>query len=427
MKKRFCLLSALILMLCLSLGTLTQAAQQETVIKLLVSAGGSGKAFQGGVDQFNEKFKGKYRVVVDTIAFESLLDKSMTQFIAKNASYDVLGVNSSWQNQVWRYLEPLNTYIKKSKLPVDELYGSATMKSYTRDGKVLGLPIRIGTDVLYYRKDLLAEAALAVPKTLDQLKEAARKLTTGPENNRERYGFSFTAQSPYWTTSNLADFYFMFGVYFINGKGKADPALKGPVAQKILEFIKSMNDEHLMPNPLEWTYDDNIVALQQGKLAMAFDDYMRTPLLEKPDVSKVVGKMGYAMMPYAKEGPDAPKARGGWWLLSIDKNSRNKQVAFELVKYMTSYDNQRYMAVNWANGPTVLSIISMPEFVKANQGATAAHQNLSTIGMRDPIPVSQRPQIEKLVHEEFHLFILGRKSAKEAGESMYDRINQLLR
>ncbi len=426
-KKRLYLLATLILLVCLSFGTLIQAAQQETVIKLLVSAGGSGKAFQGGVDQFNEKFKGKYRVVVDTIAFESLLDKSMTQFIARNASYDVVGVNSSWQNQIWRYLEPLNTYIRKSELPVDELYGSETMKSYTRDGKVLGLPIRIGMDVLYYRKDLLAEAGLEVPKTLDQLKVVARKLTIGPEKNRERYGFSFTAQSPYWTTSNLADFFFMFGVYFIDQKGKANPALKGPVAQKLLEFIKSMNDERLMPNPLEWTYDDNIVAFQQGKLAMAFDDYMRTPLLEKPDVSKVVGKMGYAMMPYAKEGPDAPKARGGWWLLGIDKNSKNKQAAFEMAKFMTSYDNQRYMAVNWANGPTVLSIINMPEFVKANPGAPAAYQNLSTIGIRDPIPVSQRPQIEKLVHEEVHLLFLGQKSAKEAGKSMYDRINQLLR
>jgi multiple sugar transport system substrate-binding protein len=352
----------------------------------------------------------------------------MTQFIAKNASYDVIGINSSWQNRVGRFLEPLNTYIKKNDLKVDELYGSALMKSFTREGKVIGLPVRIGTDVLFYRKDLLAEAGLEVPKTLDQLKEVARKLTTGPVNHRERYGFAFTAQSPYWTTSNLADFLFMFGVYFINENGtKANPALKGPVTQKILEFIKSMQDEQLMPNALEWTYDDNIVALQQDKLAMTFDDYMRAALLEKPDVSKVIGKMGYAMMPNAKEGPEAPKARGGWWMLSIDKYSKNKQAAFELVKFMTSYDNQRYMAVNWANGPTVLSIINLPEFVKANPAAVAAHQNLSTIGIRDPIPIAQRPNIEKLVHDEFHLFMLGRKSAQEAGSSMYDRINQLLR
>jgi multiple sugar transport system substrate-binding protein len=428
MRGKLFLGAALILIVGLSTGISSQAANQETVIKMLISAGGSGKAFQGGVTQFNEKYKGKYRAVVDIIAFESLLDKSMTQFIAKNAFYDVLAVNSSWQNRTARYLEPLDASIKKNQINVNELYGANTVQAYTFQNKIIGLPVRIGMDVLYYRQDLLNEAGLSVPKTLEELQEAARKLTVGPENKRERYGFSFTAQSPYWTTTNLADFLFMGGVYFLDSKGQqANPALKGPIAQKIFELIKSMHDERLMPNPLEWTYDDNIVALQQGKLAMTFDDYMRAPLLEKPDVSKVAGKMNYAMMPYRADGPSAPKARGGWWLMSIDKNSKNKVAAFELVKFMSSYEAQRDMAINWANGPTILSIIEMPQFVKANPASLAAHQNLATIGIRDPIPNPQRPVIEKIVHEEIHYLLLGRKSAAEVGKSMFDRINQTLR
>ncbi|QQO10624.1 ABC transporter substrate-binding protein [Breznakiella homolactica] len=428
MKKRFFLFVALVVLFCNSYAAFGQAAGRETVIRLLVSAGGSGRAFQGGVNQFNEQFKGRYRVEVDTIAFESLLDKAMTQFIARNASYDVIGINSSWQNRVARFLEPLDSYIRQGNVDVNTLYGSALMESFKYESKVIGLPIRIGTDVLFYRKDLLQEAGLEVPQTLDQLRDAARKLTIGPERNRERYGLSFTAQSPYWTTTNLADFLFMFGVYFLDENGtQANPALRGPVTVKILNFIKSLHDERLIPNPLEWTYDDNIVALQQGKLAMAYDDYMRGPLLENPDVSTVAGRMAYSMMPNAKEGPNEPRARGGWWILGVDKNSRNKQAAFELVKFLTSYETQRYMAVNWANGPTVLSMLTLPEFVKANPAAGAAHQNLSTLGLRDPIPVAQRPNIEKVVHDEFHLFILGRKSAQDAANAMYNGINQLLR
>jgi multiple sugar transport system substrate-binding protein len=428
MAKKSLILLLIMLVTVVTVSAPPQAAAEENSIKLLISAGGSGKAYVGGVNLFNEKFKGKYHVEVDTIAFESLLTKLMTQFVAKTPFYDVVAVSSNWRDRVWRYLEPLNTYVKKQgPKEINSLYGAPELQTLTYEGKLVGLPIRTGADVLYYRSDLLSQAGLEVPKTLDELLAAARKLSVGPPNQRERYGFSISAQSPTFTVNNLADFLFMQGVDFLDkSKTKANPALKGKAAQQAFEIIKTMYDEKLMPNPMEWTYDDNIVALQQGKLAMTYDDFMRAPLLEKQGVSKVIGKMGYAVMPYSKNGPDKPRVRGGSWVFSIDKNSKNKVAAYEFIKFMAGYEAQYQMATTWANGPSVLAIMKDPAFLKANPAALAAYDSYSQLGSRVPLAIEQRPTIEKAIHDEFHQMLLNRISPKDVGKAIYQKISESL-
>ncbi len=364
----------------------------------------------------------------DTIAFDSLLTKLMTQFVSKTSFYDVVAVSSNWRDRVWRFLEPLNGYIKKyGPENVKGLYG-AEIDGLTYQGKIVGLPVRTGGDVLFYRKDLLTQAGLGVPKTMDELLYAARKLTVGLPNQRERYGFSLLAQSPTFTINNLSDFLFTQGVYFLDKtKTKADPGLKGKNAQKVFEIIKTMYDEKLIPNPMEWTYDDNIVALQQGKLAMTFEDYMRAPLMEKEGVSKVIGNMGYAVIPYTTEGPEKPRTRGGAWIFSIDKNSKNKVASYEFIKFMAGYEAQSLMANTWANGPSVLSIFKEPAFLKTNPAAAAASESFSLLGSRVPIAIDQRPTIEKELHDIMHQMLLNKIQPKDVGKAMHDRINALLR
>lgn len=428
MRKKFLPVLVVLLIVGFIVSTPPQASAEESVIRLLISAGGSGKAYIGGVELFNQKYKGKYRVETDTIAFDSLLTKLMTQFVSRTAFYDVVAVSSNWRERVWRFLEPLNGYVKKyGPKNLNELYGAPEIEGLTYDGKLVGFPVRTGGDVLFYRKDLFAQAGLKVPQTMDELLIAARKLTVGPPNQRQQYGFSMLAQSPTFTINNLSDFLFTQGIYFIDKNNKANPGLKGKEAQKVFELIKTMYDEKLMPNPMEWTYDDNIVALQQGKLAMTLEDYMRAPLMEKEGVSKVVGKMGYAVIPNTTKGPEKPKTRGGAWILSIDKNSKQKVAAYEFVKFMAGYEAQLHMAKGWANGPAVLSILNDPVFLKANPAAAAASESFAKLGSRVPIAIDQRPVIEKELHDILHQMFLNKIAPKDVGKAMYDKINAMLR
>jgi multiple sugar transport system substrate-binding protein len=58
--------------------------------------------------------------------------------------------------------------------------------SITADGKVYGVPGFTFVDWMYYRKDWFEEAGIAVPTTLQELRDAAVKLTDAGAN---RYGF----------------------------------------------------------------------------------------------------------------------------------------------------------------------------------------------------------------------------------------------
>lgn len=400
--------------------------QGPASIQFIASAGGSGRSFEGGMNRFNEAYGDRIRVNVDTIALASLLDQLMTQFVAREAFYDVLAVNSVWQGRIQAYLEPLNPYIREMGPDVTELYG-AQMDAVTYNGNIIGLPIRVGTDVLYYRSDLLQAAGLNPPKTLDELVATARALTTGPRDNRQTFGFAFMAQDPFFTTSTTADFLFPHGIYFLDEPMEGpNPGLRSEAATRVFATIYQLWEERLMPSPLEWTYDDNLVALQQGRLAMTFDDYMRAPILER-EGSQVAGRMAYSTLPSQPIGPETPRTRGGWWILSIDRNSRNKSAAYEFIKFMTGYETQEYMALEWSNGPSVVALIRDPAFGQVNKAAEAAYVNLNEIGIRDPAAIAQREQIARAIHTEMHNLFLGRKRPNEIGPAIYAAIEQIMR
>lgn len=407
-------------------GAREDRAVGEEPVRFLASAGGSGRSFEGGMNRFNAQHGDRIRVEVETIAFGSMLDQLMTQFVAGEAFFDVMGVNSVWQGRLLPYLEPLNSYIEERGTDVQSLYG-AQMDAVTYNGNVIGLPIRVGTDVLYYRADLLEQAGLSPPGTLDELLEAARALTTGPRDNREVYGFSYMAQEPFFTTSMTADFLFPHGIYFLGeAMDGPDPGLRTDAATRVFEVIFTLWDERLMPSPLEWTYDDNLVAMKEGRLAMTFEDYMRAPLLEADD-SQVAGTMGYAVFRGEPIGPNEQRARGGWWILSIDRNSTNKRAAYEFIEFMTGFETQEYMALEWANGPSVVELIQDPAFRQVNRGADAAYTNLNDLGIRDPAAVEQREQIARAIHTEVHNLFLGRKRPDQIGPDIYNAIDRILR
>ena len=56
----------------------------------------------------------------------------------------------------------------------------------TKDGKIYGVPGFTFVDWMYYRKDWFAEAGIAPPTTLEELRQAAIKLT---DASKGRYGF----------------------------------------------------------------------------------------------------------------------------------------------------------------------------------------------------------------------------------------------
>lgn len=420
-----------VLLICLALVSTLAASgteeseKNENSISFICSAGGSGRSFEGGLNRFIAANEGKVDVSIDMIALASLPDQLMTQFVSGTAFYDAIAVNSVWQASMVNFLLPLNEYIGRDNLDIDALYG-AQMDAITYDGNVIGLPVRTGTDVLYYRTDMLAEAGLEVPHDIQSLLEAARAMTKGPEDNRDVYGFAFMAQDPFFCTNALADLLYPEGIYFLNEEMTAPcEDLLTEDATEVFAVLLQMYKENLMPNPMSWTYDDSIVAFQENRLAMTFDDFMRAPTVESED-SGSRGLLGYASYQPEPSGSNAPRARGGWWILSIDKNSQNPDLAWEFIKYMCSYETQEYMANEWSNGPSILSLLDDETFNSVNKAAKAAYENYFVLGVRDPISIVAREELATAIQETMHDLFLERIVPEEVGPAMYEKFENIL-
>jgi len=394
----------------------------------LMSVGGSGKALTGGLQKFNEQFKGRYEVKSEMIAIESLLDKEMAQFISGTPTYDVLSISSDWTAGVAHFLEPLDNYLSRDNVEFASKFGPKVRDAMTFDGNLVALPARLGVDILFYRKDALDELSLKPPTTAEEYRDAAKKLTKRDGTNVQRFGASFKAQSPSWTVGSFGHFLLGSGGRYITQDGKAPhPSLGSPLTVELLETIRGTIQDGSTPEVAAWTYDDNVVAFQQGRVAMSDEYSARALLVEDPQKSQAVGKMGYGMWMMQKLGPEEPTHYGSTWNLAIDKNSRNKDAAWQLIKYMTDRDAQKFMALEYANGPTIIELYDDPEYQKLDPAALAVKQVLQGPGWNAYYPVPQLPDLQKAAHEEIQSFYLGRQTSKQATDNMVRRFADALK
>jgi len=130
------------------------------------------------ISDFNEKNKGKYRVVfregnADT---GQRLDKLRTQFQAGGEDLDVILGDVIWTAELAAsgWVSDLSDRFPKGD---QQGFLPGSVDAIVYDGKPYAMPWFTDTGLLYYRKDLLKESGYGgPPKTWDELKTMARKV-----------------------------------------------------------------------------------------------------------------------------------------------------------------------------------------------------------------------------------------------------------
>ena len=211
-----------------------------------------------------------------------------------------------------------------------------------------------------------------------------------------------------------------------DGKG-AHPSLKEPFTLEILLFLKTLADERLTPNPLSWDQMDDRTAFTQGKLAMSLVYSPHALVVEDPKQSKVAGKVGYAILKLKKMGPEVPVAPAVGWALVMDKNSKAKDASWEFIKYMTSYEAQKEMALKSKNQGTHIKVLEDPEYQKADPSARVMKEVVKDFGFLHATAVTQGTEVERVIHEELQLLFSNRKSPEKVALSLYERIDKVMK
>lgn len=131
--------------------------------------------------------------------------KQLTSMSSSSGSFDI---SDNFGNTVGAWaskgvLAPLDDAIAAEGIDVDDFVPSA-MEQMTYDGTTYALPIAIHSFQLLYNKTLLDEAGITPPTTMDELADAAQKLTVVDSGKITRLGLGSANDSTTLTTLGFA-------------------------------------------------------------------------------------------------------------------------------------------------------------------------------------------------------------------------------
>jgi multiple sugar transport system substrate-binding protein len=271
--------------------------------------------------------------------------------VAISYSTDIVGKFCSTGG--WIDLTP---YVQRDKVDLNVM--PQVVRSYTEyRGKRCSMPFLADAYGFYYNKKMFADAGITEPpKTLDQLSEAAKKLTVRKADGTiERAGFlplwGFYENSP----SHLGP---AVNAKWLNDDGTSaigsDPAWQTLLKwqkdlvdwygyDKLDKFRASLGDE--------WGADQ---AFQKGQIAMAVDGEWRLAFLkdQAPNV-----EFGVAPIPVSDSGRYGAGYISGN-VMGISRTAKNPEAAWALLKYLTlDTDAQVKLSNGIRNVPTITSAL----------------------------------------------------------------------
>ncbi len=292
------------------------------------------------------------------------------------------------QYEAGGWVEPLGDYISNPDLTDIEGYDfndffPAAIDFGTFKEKLYGLPITGEWQILFYRKDLYEEKGLAVPKTMDELYKNAVAIhsdkVAGIANRAHR------TSAAWWPWAGFARTY---GGYWVSPEGKV--GLTDPNVVEATEmYVKLLRDAG-PKGILNYTWYEASQDFQQGRAAHFIDSSGFLGGFEDPENSAVAGKVGYALMPAAKEG-SSPVPNVNHWMLGMGAQSKKKEAAYLFLQWATSKENTITIARNVGSGARA-SVFEDAELL-SKYPAQAIEVSLASAAIADKLAL---PQIVEL-------------------------------
>lgn len=193
------------------------------------------------------------------------------------------------------------------------------------DGKTKAIAMMVNAQHLMYRKDILDELGIEVPKTWDEVLAAAEKIK---ESGKVEYPLGATMKSGWNLAQEFNNMFLGYGGSFVDENNQ--PTINTEAGVKALERLKAIT-EYLDP---EYLVSDSTTVqqqFQQGKIAMANLWASRAGAMNDEKESQVVGKVGMAAAPIAEEGN--PPATTIWWdgiVIAQNASDEEAEAAFRV-------------------------------------------------------------------------------------------------
>jgi multiple sugar transport system substrate-binding protein len=301
--------------------------------------------------------------------------KTTIELSSGKPSFDVVHLSYHVQKRQFEkgdWLADISGFLKDPSLTdpslVESDFADAGMQ-FAKDSKgvLRSLPFSVDYWIVYWNKELFEKKKLSYPTSFEELVTAAEALT---DPSASTYGFVArglkNANVPVWTTLMLG--------YGMTPLGP-DGALRttSDEAVEAAKLYQRLMTKAAPPGVSGFNWAESQSAFLQGKIGMWLDGVGFAPPIENPEKSRVVGKIGYGVMP---KGPKAQAAATTGDGIGVTAASQNKEAAYLFCQWVVSHDMGARLLQAGAGVPFRQSVL---QDQKVREGVTMPSEWLDAV------------------------------------------------
>ena len=399
------------------------------------------------------------RVVVEQLTLDDMVQKVALDFSSESGNYEVIYVDS---RQVlapfYKNLVQLNTLMADASLPqipqgLDDFFPTQVSEvgRMLDEENLYALPYDTPTMIWFYRTDVFKKYRERFQKeagfdwtpgghlSWEQYYTIAKWINDNVPDSEVRYGTGHQAKQHDALSCDFADIMWAYGGdYFknVNMLGSLDPGpstLTSPECIESARFYKKLLDA-AHPGSVSWDWNGLAEAFAAGEVAMCPQWHEFAGMLENPDLSKVAGNVGYALLPKGPSGRSMNMWGGSGIGINRFASAAKRRAAWLFIVWATSPEVQ-FESVRTVGGtPTRKSVFEMPEIKKAMSRPSELPGMLSTpaalqawepeyFGLRPKTPYWLR--INNVVFTQLSTMLAGTKSPEQAMSDAAKQIDEI--
>lgn len=276
-------------------------------------------------------------------------------------------------------------------------FAEGILSAGTYRGKVYGLAPYVSTVALFYNKDMLAEAGVAVPRTWDELKDAAAELT-GPG----RYGMAVDASATFESSWQFLP--------FLWSNAGHEKQLDTPQAAQALQlWVDLVKSGSMSKSVLNWTQADVHDQFAAGRTAMMINGPWRIPALNEDGNLR----WGVAPVPVPRAGQTPVTPLGGEvWTVPRTSSEARQEKAARVLACLNASSNMLTLAEQHFTVPSRPAVAA--RYAERNPSMTVFAQSVETARVRTGELGVRWPKAATAIYTAIQSALAGEQTPKEA-------------
>jgi len=379
------------------------------------------------IDDFNRENPG-IKVVLNTIPANGERETKLDILAMSGSDIDVMPIADG--SQFIRFeqgmLAPLDEFIERDGLDMDESFGKYAEWGKGSDGHYYGIPYRATQTMVWYNKDMFDAAGVPFPSddwTYDEYIETARKMASWGRalgiygtytHTYANEWATIAAQKGEWYTPN----------------GKCN--IKDPAWIKALETRKMLDDEgtQMSYGQIKAVKAAINATFLSGKEAMVTAGSWLARDMKNKEKFPFSFKVGLCYMPRFDESVKGHRSNFSCSILGIPANSKHKEEAWKFIKYYVEKASSAIAASG--NLPTYLPAYDETTLDSYLSGSGIEKDDARKLFAKDielttnKIVGGNGAKYMQIINEEVPLYFTGERDLGTVLDNIESRVNSEL-